>query len=327
MSARTVVVSCHGGTPLSQATAEVAAELERRGLAHVRTESELEPGDDVVTLDGCSSTCVARQLAAQGTPPRISLVLEELGLDVDNVAHGLEGRGRVTLQRPERPRSASQPTGTAHTVDDYLLALDALASPVAACGALLADAPALAAHVSGLLGVSRPTAGEMLARLEGAGLVRRGPRKELLLTEPGRAAADRALRRQRLLEVFMVQTLGYSVAECAPRARALRAAFDDEALDRLRDALSAPDRCPHGWPLDPALARAESERLRSLSALEPGEHAVVARLAEDDAALVRLAELGVVCGASVEAAADGGHTVDGRPVRLSPDEIACVIVE
>ena len=125
----------------------------------------------------------------------------------------------------------------------------------------------------------------------------------------------------------MVQTLGYSVAECAPRARALRAAFDDEALERLRDALSGPDRCPHGWPLDPARARAESERLRSLSSLGPGEHAVVARLAEDDAALVRLAELGVVRGARVEAAADGGHAVDGRPVRLSPDEIACVIVE
>ena len=148
--------------------------------------------------------------------------------------------------------------------DDYLLALDSLTSPVVECGAV-ADAPTVAAHVAQVLGVSRPAAGEMLGRLEDAGFVSRGAHKDVLLTHDGRAAADWALRRQRILECFAVQTLGYGIGECYERAREIAEGFTDESLDRMWVVLERPDRCPHGWPVDAEQGRHESRGLLALS--------------------------------------------------------------
>ena len=293
-----------------------------------------------MTLDGCRSACLSRRLTAEGRPPRHRLNLADCGVSeaslpavdladlADDVARRLaRPAAPVALVRPRKPeRQASASSRRAHTVDDYLLALDVLTNPVAACGALIAGVPTLAAHVSALLGVSRPSAGEMLARLETSGLVRRGDRKELLLTESGRAAADRAIRRHRLLENFAVSFLGYALPECYERARMLDGAFDDDSLEHLRGALDGPARCPHGWPIDPAVARAEGESLTTLTALGPGEIATVARVAENDVSLELLVELGVVPGVRIAARAGGLYEVDGRTVRLAGGPAAAVLV-
>ena len=293
-----------------------------------------------MTLDGCRSACLSRRLTAEGRPPSHRLNLADCGVDeaslagvvlaelADDVARRLaRPAAPVALVRPRRPeQQAAASSRRAHTVDDYLLALDALTNPVAACGALIAGVPTLAAHVSGLLGVSRPSAGEMLARLERSGLVRRGDRKELLLTASGRAAADRAIGRHRLLEHFAVSFLGYTLAECYERARMLDGAFDDDSLQHLRGALDGPARCPHGWPVDPAAARAEGDALTSLTALRPGEAATVICLAENDASLERLVTLGIVPGARIGAETGGLYEVDGRTVRLAAGPAAAVLV-
>jgi DtxR family Mn-dependent transcriptional regulator len=341
MTARPILIACRGGSPLSQAAERVGEELKRRGLARYAVGRALEPGDEIVTLDGCPSACGSRRLAAEGHPPSVRLNLADCGVSdetlaavdlkqlADEVAQRLGGAAApVTLARPHKPRQrAAASTRRMHSIDDYLLAIDALTNPVAACGALIADVPTLAAHVSGLLGVSRPSAGEMLARMEESGLVRRGARRELLLTTTGRDAADRATRRQRLLEVFATSFLGYSLPESYERARRLDSAFDDDLLDHLHAALGDPARCPHGWPVDPAAARGEDEALAALTSLGEGEAAIVARLAENDASLEQLVELGIVPGARL-AAQDGRglFEVEGRMVHLDDDLASAVLV-
>jgi len=157
--------------------------------------------------------------------------------------------------------------------------VDALTAPVVACGAVV-DAPTLAAHVAQILGVSRPAAGEMIGRLEKEGLVFRGERKEVLLTPSGRTAADVLLRRQRILEHFVVETLGYDLADCHEEARGLAPGFDEDALERLWLALGKPDRCPHGRPIDAEEARRTARKLIALSAAQPGSTVHVDRLDE-----------------------------------------------
>ena len=125
----------------------------------------------------------------------------------------------------------SVPTGElsgrrSHSHEDYLLALDTLTSPVVECGAIV-DSPTLAAHVAQILGISRPAAGETLARLEEEGFIRRGVHKDVLLTVSGRDEADRILRKQRILECFAVETLGYPLDECFERAREISLGFDE----------------------------------------------------------------------------------------------------
>ena len=47
-----------------------------------------------------------------------------------------------------------------------------------------------------------------------------------------------------------------------------------------------PDRCPHGWPVDPAFEQAENRELAPLTDLQPGESAEIVRLAEHDGELL-----------------------------------------
>jgi len=148
-----------------------------------------------------------------------------------------------------------------------------------------------------VLGVTRPAAGEMLGRLGHAGLVSRGAHKDVLLTPEGRAAADVALRRQRILERFAVDTLGYGIDECYERAREIAEGFTDETLERVWSVLGRPERCPHGWPIDAELARHEARGLLALSSVAPPDVVEVERIDETNRGRVRaLLDVGIAPG-------------------------------
>ncbi len=337
-----LVSCCRGGSPGARLAARTAAALAELAIAEAVEDvdllvSQARAGRAVIAIDGCPSACSARLLEAKGASPRFTLNLRELGVDVQGAGEeevaqlAAEIATRIRQRptsgrrgrppRPARPDPASRLKRT-HGVEDYLIAIDALASTVLGCGALAADAPALAAHVSHLLSVSRVSAGQMLARLQAAGLIERSARKELMLTATGRAAADRAVWRHRLLERLATDFLGYPPTEAYEQARMLDGAFGDEAIGRVASALGGPERCPHGWPIDPVRARAESRELSTLTTLLPGDRATVARLVEHDGpALARLYELRLVPGTAL-VLADAG-TASKMDVRIG--ETRCTI--
>ncbi len=72
-----------------------------------------------------------------------------------------------------------------HSVDDYLETIYFLAFPIGEYRPDTKGSPTLAVRVADMLGVSRASAGEMLKRLEGEGLVERGEHKEAILTAEG----------------------------------------------------------------------------------------------------------------------------------------------
>jgi DtxR family Mn-dependent transcriptional regulator len=327
-----VLISCRGGTPAAQLAEEVARLLAGRGDAEIGDADALVRGEyagrRIAVVDGCSSACGARLLVAKGVQPHVALSVDELVKAGEGAPTALapDAAGRLArgdTSRPLRhlkPRRPAVPDAPAwadtegsrgHTVEDYLRAIDTLTAPIAECGALTTDAPTLAAYVSKALGVSRVSAGAMLQRLERLGLVERNASKEVLLTAAGRAEADEAVRRLRLLECFVVSFLGYSVADCRQEARTLANSFDLEAIERVRAALGDPERCPHGWPVDPARARAESNRLIVLQAVAVGAQVRIARCAEDDPKLLaRLAAAGLAPGTPLEVLeADDRHVV------------------
>jgi DtxR family Mn-dependent transcriptional regulator len=57
-------------------------------------------------------------------------------------------------------------------------------------------------------------------------------------------------------------------------------------VERMEEKLGYPDRCPHGWPVDPAFEQAENNELSALAELEPGKRATIVRLAEHDGELL-----------------------------------------
>jgi len=173
-----------------------------------------------------------------------------------------------------------------HSVDEYLETIYFLAFPIGEYTPKGAGSPPLASRVAEMLGVSRASAGEMLKRLEAEGLIERGARKEALLTDSGRERAERVVRKHRLIERLLTDFMGYTGAEAHERADALGDTFTDEMIERIDDKLGRPERCPHGWPVDPDVEQAENAHLAPLAALAPGAHATIVRLAEHDGELL-----------------------------------------
>jgi DtxR family Mn-dependent transcriptional regulator len=187
-----------------------------------------------------------------------------------------------------------------HSVDEYLETIYFLAFPIGEYTPRGAGSPPLASRVAEMLHVSRASAGEMLKRLEAEGLIERGARKEALLTESGRERAERVVRKHRIIERLLTDFMGYTGYEAHERADELGDTFDDEMIARIDDKLGHPERCPHGWPVDPEVEQAENRELAPLASLEPGTKATIVRLAEHDGELLHwFYDQGLVPGTSI----------------------------
>jgi Mn-dependent DtxR family transcriptional regulator len=173
-----------------------------------------------------------------------------------------------------------------HSVDEYLETIYFLAFPIGEYTPRGAGSPPLASRVAEMLHVSRASAGEMLKRLEAEGLIERGAKKEALLTESGRERAERVVRKHRIIERLLTDFMGYTAYEAHERADELGDTFDDEMIARIDDKLGHPQRCPHGWPVDPEVEQAENQELAPLATLGPGTKATIVRLAEHDGELL-----------------------------------------
>src|SRR5215813_8560659 len=159
----------------------------------------------------------------------------------------------------------AQPHG--HSVDEYLETIYFLAFPIGEYRPAT-GATAIASRVAEMLGVSRASAGEMLKRLEADGLIERGEQKEAILTKTGRARAEKVVRKHRIIERLLTDFMGYTAAEAHVHADELGDTFSDDMVERIEVKLGNPDRCPHGWPVDPDVEQAENQELAPLADLE-----------------------------------------------------------
>jgi DtxR family transcriptional regulator, Mn-dependent transcriptional regulator len=173
-----------------------------------------------------------------------------------------------------------------HSVDEYLETIYFLAFPIGEYRPQTAGSPTLASRVAEMLGVSRASAGEMLKRIEAEGLIERGEHKEALLTDAGRERAQKVVRKHRIIERLLTDFMGYTAAEAHVHADRLGDTFDDDMIERIDERLGQPERCPHGWPVDPAVEQEENRELAPLSELEAGARATIVRLAEHDGELL-----------------------------------------
>jgi DtxR family Mn-dependent transcriptional regulator len=108
------------------------------------------------------------------------------------------------------------------------------------------------------------------------------------------------VRRHRIIERFLTDFMGYTPAESHAQADELGDTFSDDMVERMAQRLGNPERCPHGWPVEPEVEQAENRELLPLSDLEPGARATIVRLAEHDGALLRwFYEQGLVPGSQI----------------------------
>jgi DtxR family Mn-dependent transcriptional regulator len=193
-------------------------------------------------------------------------------------------------------------TSHSHGVDEYLETIYFLAFPIGEYRPSTGgSSQTIASRVAEMLGVSRASAGEMLKRLEAEGLVERGEHKEAILTDAGAERARKVVRKHRVTERLLTDFMGYSGAEAHVHADELAGTFSDDMIARIEERLGLPDRCPHGWPVDPDVEQAENRELEPLADLPAGTTATIVRLAEHDGDLLHwFYEEGLVPGAVVE---------------------------
>jgi len=115
------------------------------------------------------------------------------------------------------------------------------------------------------------------------------------LTKNGAKAALEVIRHHRLLETFLVNTLGYSWDEVHCEADKLEHVISEDFEARMAKALGYPTRDPHGELIPTIDLTMPADESCPLASLRIDETATVRRVSDDDPALLRhLREIGVV---------------------------------
>ena len=177
------------------------------------------------------------------------------------------------------------------SVEDYLKAIYRL-SPE--------GRPASTSDIAHLLELSAPSVSGMVKRLSELGFLEHIPYKGVQLTEAGRRAALRMVRRHRLIEAYLVEFLGYGWDTVHAEAERLEHAVSDTLVERMAAALGHPTADPHGDPIPAADGSIFELASTALSDVEVGATVEIRRVDEGDPERLRyLAALGLVPGVVV----------------------------
>jgi DtxR family transcriptional regulator, Mn-dependent transcriptional regulator len=151
------------------------------------------------------------------------------------------------------------------------------------------------------LEISSPSVTAMLKKLAMLGLVEHKRYHGATLTEPGERVALEVIRHHRLLEQYLVETLGLSIDAVHAEADRLEHALSEELEAHIDRTLGFPTRDPHGDPIPGPDLRIATTKATPLSRLEAGAKAVVSRVPDGDGELLRyLTKLKLIPGSRLE---------------------------
>lgn len=191
-------------------------------------------------------------------------------------------------------------------------------------------------QLASALGVSPGTVTSMLKTLDAAQLATHTPYEGVALSATGRVLALRVIRRHRLIEQFLVETLAMTWDEVHEEAEHMEHAVSDLLVDRIDTFLGRPEVDPHGDPIprgDMSAVADVTDAGRLLSAVVVGERFQVTRVLDQSPQFLRyLADNGLVLEAvgKVEAMVDDAGLVEirlgGQSVTLPRDAADKLIV-
>lgn len=164
------------------------------------------------------------------------------------------------------------------------------------------EAPVGTSAIAERLDRTPATVTSALDKLEERDLIERVPYEGSRLTDGGRTVALELLRHHRLLETYLAEHLDYSWDEVHEEAEILEHHISERFETRLAAALDEPHVDPHGDPIPGAdLDPPTDDGTVSLTACEPGDRVVIARVSDrDEEDLAYLADVGITPGTVVE---------------------------
>ena len=148
--------------------------------------------------------------------------------------------------------------------------------------------------------LSDATITQLFKWLAERGYVLHTPYHGVELTQAGSVAAAELVRHHRLLELFLVQVMGFPLDQVDAEAEQLEHAISEAFEDRMDEILGHPTEDPHGDPIPSKTGVVAMQHAQPLSQLRPGHQAIVQRVNDDDPDLLRyLTSIGLVPGVLV----------------------------
>jgi DtxR family Mn-dependent transcriptional regulator len=178
-------------------------------------------------------------------------------------------------------------------IEDYAKAIYALE---------LRDGEAVSTNaLAARLGVTPASASGMVKRLDELGLVEHKPYRGVSLTEHGRRVALEVIRHHRLLELYLVKTLGVPWDRVHQEAEVLEHVLSEELEELIAAKLGDPTHDPHGDPIPTRDLMIEEGTTQSLQSLEGGAQGTFTRVSDSHPEMLRfLAERGIAPGDRLE---------------------------
>ena len=195
--------------------------------------------------------------------------------------------------RPSTPSSAPPATLVDLTapVEDYLKVIYEIE---------LSGSAAATNDIAHRLEIAPASVTGMVRRLADQGLLEYERYRGVRLTESGRRAALRTIRRHRVIEAYLVKALGYSWDQVHPEAERLEHAASDELIDRMAAAIGEPLTDPHGAPIPTRDGVIDETRHGSLAEMAVGAEARIVRVGDENDELLRYVDsLGIRPGVAV----------------------------
>lgn len=186
------------------------------------------------------------------------------------------------------------------------------------------ESPVSTSRIATARGVKPASATNMIQRLAQLNLVDYEKHYGVTLTPAGEKLALEVIRHHRLIELYLMEALGFRWDEVHEQADVLEHVISEKLEERIAAALNYPTFDPHGDPIPTLEGQMAAVDTLPLSATPSGVRVRVARVPDDNNSdLLRyLAELGLVPGAAVrmvEVAPFAGPVTlqvetDGEPV-------------
>jgi DtxR family Mn-dependent transcriptional regulator len=178
-------------------------------------------------------------------------------------------------------------------VEDYTKAIYALQER--GSGAVSTNA------IAERLGVTAASASGMVKRLGELGLVVHEPYHGVSLTASGRNVALEVMRHHRLLELYLVQSLGVPWDRVHEEAEVLEHVLSEQLEELIARQLGDPTHDPHGDPIPTRELEIEERDTQSLESLEASARGTFVRVSDSDPEMLRyLADKGIAPGDEFE---------------------------
>jgi DtxR family Mn-dependent transcriptional regulator len=171
------------------------------------------------------------------------------------------------------------------TVENYLKAIYLGVGSLSAPGRLLPMG-----QLAGALGVAPGTATTMVKTLAEAGLVEYEPYAGVALTSAGEKLAALVVRRHRVVELFLVQVMGYRWDEVHDEAEHLEHVVSDRLIDKMDEMLGRPEVDPHGDPIPDPAGVVKVQTAQTLLTCPMNKRVTITRVIDQDRSFLRFVE-------------------------------------